>query len=370
MEMKDHAVARNKLRRINWDDRGDVLHQLWFIFNAYKGPAIEKRQAKAFWSDHLANIAKGLPNNATKTISISFSGDEDRKVKEQSLFRLMLLGVVQDYTINYNPRGFKITIHNLYPTEVKNNLRRYLRQYRFENRLEKGLSNIKEDNLEITLRGSIDILIDFVYQEIVDKRIQALRTMGEICRDFTNHQEFRDAILSYLQESEFTEKLNEWRDKTIDQIGLPKIEELLREVETIEQAKRLVGSTRRILDEEPNNIALRYLSVCARALGGTESNSSVLQEVITLINQVVAHDEILESSSTIFISMLEHISNYRENLLTDIGDMVFRKAGTRELAQLVLNSSKLKNDEILLSHSIMVLTASAVNSIKFSKFFT
>lgn len=364
MEMKDHDEARRKLRKINWDDRGDVLHQLWFIYNSYKGPDIEKHQIKQFWLKYLSRIAKGLPAKGIKTVSISFSDDEDRKVKEKSLYRLMLLGVVTDYSVNYNPRKFKVTVINLPLAEIKNNLRLYLSQHIFDKRVEKWLNNIKKDNLNSTLSETIDILIDFVYKEIVDKRKQALRTMGEICRDFTTDQDFRDAILTYLQESEFSEQLEEWRDKTIDQIGLTRIHEILKQVETVGQAKRLVGTARRILDEEPNNIPLRFLSVCARVQGGTESDSSVLQEAISLTNQVVRNVDDLENPSEIFLSMLEQIFDYREKLLPEIGDMVFRKAGDRNLARLALRSRKLNDNETLRSHSIIILTASAVNAIK------
>ena len=150
--------------------------------------------------------------------------------------------------------------------------------------------------------------------------------------------------------------------------GFYKLYPALEDVETIEQEKRLVGTTRLILDEEPNNIALRFLSVCARVQGGTESDSSVLQEATTLTNQVVRNGDELENPSDIFLSMLEQIFVYREKLLTEIGDMVFRKAGDRYLAQFVLKSNKLKNNKTLRSHSIILLSASAVNAIKQSTF--
>lgn len=73
---------------------------------------------------------------------------------------------------------------------------------------------------------------------------------------------------------------------SFDAIGLESIHALMDELTELEQVKRLVGTARRMLDEDPGNIAFRYLSLLARAGSAAESDSSVLQETRSLASQV------------------------------------------------------------------------------------
>src|SRR3990172_2132883 len=282
----DHQKALKNLDAINWDDRGDLLVQLWLLFNSYQGREQEKALTLNFWNMKLAPVVAGMPVGATNTQELGFDGDSSRERDERAIFRLMLLGVVQDYTINWQFHRFAVRVQRINPAQVKEHLRQYLMQYKFGDFADAALRDIKDDTVENALASAINILIDFIYDEIVAKRKQALRTMGELCRNFTSDQDFREAILAYLQESEFSDELREWVNRDFDAIGLDAIHDLLHRVTTLEEVKRLVGTTRRMLDEDPQNVALRYLSMCARAQSVAESDSSVVQEATTLTIQI------------------------------------------------------------------------------------
>lgn len=365
----DHHVALARLEAINWDDRGDLLVQLWLLFNSYRGRSQDKTLTLDFWSQRLSQVIAGIPVGATNTQEIPFGGEQARVNSERAIFRLMLLGVIQDYTINWQSRRFAVRVQRISPADVKDHLRRYLLQYKFQDFAYDTVSNIPEDSVENALRAAIDVLIDFIYDEIVAKRKQALRTMGDLCRNFSSDQDFREAILAYLQESEFSGELREWVNSSFDAIGMDSIHDLLKQVTTLEEVKRLVGTTRRMLDEDPQNVALRYLSICARAQSAAESDASVLQETTTLALQVDRQRENLHNADEILVGLLGDIVSRRQALLASAGNIVLRRAGTAALARLIIRSD-LANDETLCSLSLKLLTAGALRAVKDCTFFT
>lgn len=365
----DHRAALAKLNEISWDDRGDLLVQLWLLLNSYRGRAEEKEFALNFWKTELAPVIAGLRLGAKNTKEIPFENDEQTRINiERAILRLMLLGVVKDYTINWQTRRFTVRVQRISSTEVKEHLRSYLMRYKFQDFAGKTVSNIPEKTLDEALEAAINVLIDFIYDEIVAKRKQALRTMAELCRDFTSDQQFRDAILAYLQESEFSDELRTWINRTFDVIGLGAIHDLLARVTTLEEVKRLVGTTRRMLDEDPQNLALRYLSICARAQSATESNASVLQEATTLALQVERQREDLSSATDILLSLMHDIAARRPALLGEIGRVVLRHAGNRAVARAILRSD-LANNKTLYSLSLKLLTASALHAVTNCSFY-
>ena len=364
----DHPTALRKLEGINWNDRGDLLVQLWLMFNSYRGRAEEKTLTLDFWNKRLSPIIEGMPAGGTNTQDIPFGGEQIRVTSERAIFRLMLLGVVQDYTINWQLRRFAVRVQRISPVEVKDHLRRYLMQYKFQDFAYLTVRNIPEDTMVNALREAINVLIDFIYDEIVVKRKQALRTMGDLCRNFTTDKDFREAILSYLQESEFSDELRNWVNREFDTIGLKAIHDLLQRVTTLEEVKRLVGTTRRMLDEDPQNVALRYLSMCARAQSAAESDSSVFQEATTLVTQIDRLRGNSHEVERLLLAALNDIAARRPALLVKIGDMLFRRAGTEALARLLLKS-QLADREDLYSYSIKLLAAGVLRTAKDCAFY-
>ena len=370
----DHKVALGLLNSINWNNRGDLLVQLQLLFNSYGGRSEEKKFTFKFWKENLEPLIADMQVvGATNTKDIVFEKDKDRERKEKAIFRLMLLGVVQDYTIDWGSSHFAVTVKRISPSELKNKLRRYLMNYKSADFAENKVSAIPKDTTTNALQKAVDVLIDFIYDVIVAKRKQALRTMGELCRNFTNDQEFRKSILAYLQESKFSDKLREWINRDFNDIGLEAIHGLLGKVtalEDLEEVKLLVGTARRMLDEDPQNLALRYLSMCARAQSETESDSSVLQEATTLVLQIKQNQDRLDDSDSILLSILNDIVDRRPKLLNEVGEIVFRDAGTVELSRLILGSEKLAKIESLRAHAVKLLLASVNRTLEDCTFYT
>ena len=361
LDEPDHAKARENLDAVTRNAQGDLLVQLWFLFNSYKGPECEKKRAKAFIAKKLVGTIKKMSDGDMRTHYHQYLSDNQRQEDEKTIYRLMLLGIVRDYTIEWQSKQFAITVERITPEDVRENLGNYLSQHKFASDVNDTVSAVPVDKLSKALYAAIDILIQFIYAEIVAKRKQALRTMSELCRNFKSHEDFRDAILNYLQESEFSEELRGWSDKSFDEIGLTGIRSQWERVSDVGSAGRLIGATRRMLDEEPENTALRYLYLFAVARTPTESDSSVIDAARALRGDRSRH--YVRDPDGVLIAMLEDVRDGRQALLETVADDVLRRAGSVSLARRLLQSS-LAQVSLIRSHSAKLLAAEALQTVK------
>ena len=203
----NHPIALKKLEKIKWNDRGDLLVQLWLLLNSYQGREEEKKAVLGLWDKQLSKVVREMRTGSTNTCDINYDKSNKNEI-EKSILRLVLLGVIQDYTINWRLHQISARVIKLDPIHIRENLRKYFLKYKFDEYANKKVSGISECDFDGALTDCVELLVDFVYDEIVFKRKQALRTMGEICRNFSGDRQFRDAILSYLQESEFSYELS------------------------------------------------------------------------------------------------------------------------------------------------------------------
>ena len=277
MQEPDHEVAMSKLSDVPRWRQGDALVQLWFLLNSYKGSEVEIEGTLEVWEMCLQRD-EWDPNRA---ISVLF-GDASEQ-REKCLYRLAILGLVADYTVDWRVRCFDVTIADWSVGTVLAAMRRYLSKYKFQEYVDGVVGAVGECSQDDVVECAVRALVGFVYAEVVSKRKQAIRTMAELCRGFQDGESFRADVLAYLQDSEFTEELNAWRNRSFDAVGVGAVEAVLAQIEEPDQLRRLVGSTRRMLDADPGNVALRYASVAARAMSPWETDAGVVAEVGLLL---------------------------------------------------------------------------------------
>ena len=360
----DHRKALEELNLISRDNQGDLFTNLWFLLNSYRGRDQEISDISHLWEDHFLRITDTLPTGSTDTVLIKFTDSNNRQKIERGIYRLVLLGVVDDYTVNWQSKQFKISVNSVTSKDIEKHFVQYRMKYHFEGNTESEVSNMPVDSVTSTLKYAIESLVDFVYTEIVAKRKHAIRTMGEMCREFKNDEEFRDSILSYLQESEYSEVLRTWLNRPFDEIGLDTIKKLLSEVKDREQIKRLIGTTRRMLDAAPDNIALHYLSVCSRIRNDRENDDNTIDEANSLARHVIQHRDDIDDAYGILVSLMEEVHAIRVGMAVPISDSILRQYGNTSLARNVLASDKIASVPIIRHHSLVLLAANSLKTIE------
>ena len=144
----DHQLASVKLGKIGRNDQGDLLVQSWFHFNSFKGREAEKKTAREFIGKELKAAIANTSEGQRRTHFHRYSSDNQRQEDEKTIYRLMLLGVVEDYTIDWQSKQFAISVKRLRPDAVKKNLQSYLiSQHEFPARVTNMVSAIPTNRL-------------------------------------------------------------------------------------------------------------------------------------------------------------------------------------------------------------------------------
>jgi ATP-dependent DNA helicase RecQ len=255
---------QRELDEAGWDKADDITRALYFHRNAFKGAAEDNLILNQVIQD-LGNLEK--PNRVilrfenkkpAKTTNIK-DQDELRKVRERALHRLIVIGALADYTIDFSKREFHVLISGIGKEEISNNLYKYISGYQRQ-RATKAFEVIKESlalqhNEFIAKAGNQ--LIEFIYDVIERSRRQALSEILRVCKRATNSDSIRQDILNYLDRSKFADQIEVLLDG--DQAGIGQIEKIVEEIRSSLEAEELRGECARELESYPDQPSLRLL---------------------------------------------------------------------------------------------------------------
>ena len=103
---------------------------------------------------------------------------------------------------------------------VIRNLQDYLKRCKFDDYVTAKFSGLTPSSLAETFAACARIYVNYVYEEVLLRRLQSLKTMSELCYEFKADSNFRSDMLSYSQDSRFTEVLKVWAGKSITPVSL------------------------------------------------------------------------------------------------------------------------------------------------------
>lgn len=172
---KEGLVQRMK------DNSNDANAFIEQVIIEYKKFTNKELNLKAFCDKR--DVLRGVPVGTAFSMFMKlFNGYRDKQDTEKAIFRLVTLGIVDDYTVNFSSRTFNLTGTKKTNKEYKEILREYLCKYYSEKTAEdrlNGLSSIKEKTY---IRKCIQFLIPFIYENISNKRLQAIKDFKNACR--------------------------------------------------------------------------------------------------------------------------------------------------------------------------------------------
>lgn len=321
---------------------GDALSELWFIFRNYPGVDSDTMDTKALRKKlrQKTNCSSVCSSAESETgheasVQIQWNCDDQKAKTEKALHKLGVLGIVRDYTIDWNLKCFEVLVGEPSAEQLH---RRMVRQLSLampradaEGKCSPILSASDPSSLAITM------LIQFAYDHIVKQRKEAVRSMAELCRDFerTGDDVFRQRILDYLEWSEFVDDLACLAD---DAKSTGEIEVLVGKADTADRRRKLVGTARRMLESTPEHSVLRALAVAARAICEAEPEDAALRE-LELLCEAQWHDERQEYKIELEVNALVHISRARGGETAGrAAAMLIGRRPTAAFSQAILNS--------------------------------
>ena len=341
----------------SWGQKGDIHRMMWFHKEGFQGRSVEKKVIFKLLEDYIyPHLHDALQPNPSEEIQIPFGGGNSlKKQREKAIHRLSIIGVVLDYTINFRTRQFEVTIVKKTEDKYLERLQNYVSCYKTLDRtIAQQVQHRKGRNL---LEKCLGYLIEFVYDEIEKKRRRAIRTMAEVVRTCHTDETFREALLSYLESSPFTEPLLQLarRIEPEDWWNILTIRNELEQplLNGVDGARLLLGGCRRTLESFPSHPGLYLLSGFSRMLLPNQEVEQALSDIRLGFQNISdlpisAREEIIVQFLRNFEQWSESIQNF-EMIQTDVVEIVLNELPTRTMARTVYHINPVRAERIMLN---------------------
>lgn len=244
---------REVIESISFGDNDDITRALFFHAQSFRGVDTEMEQITTILQRDLVDCSvKG----SVEIVFRTGDSDEDKKyskeVIEKAIHRLLTIGVISDYTVNYASTTFTVIKTGASKEEIMNSFEKYIAGYlksKSKNEVEKAhaLTVLDHDKFVIEISR---LLLDFVYSVIEKGRRRALYEILLTVSDQATDHSVRQRILNYLQETEHSELLeNILNDQDA---GLDQVFAILEDITSPNDAAEIRGQASRYLESYPD----------------------------------------------------------------------------------------------------------------------
>lgn len=283
-DRSDLAQTRAENDAIKLGAADDISRQLFFHLNSFKGLEAEL----AVIEEVLAELADDL--GVASVISIPMDSGNDRP-RERALHRLVVLGVVEDYLVEWGSKKFDVTLAHCSAQSVLDHLLAYVRRSQ-PGRVETLANELRGLESLLLIDGIVRAaraLIDFVYDTVERSRRRSLREMWLAARESRHDANgaFRQRILDYLAEGDVGPVLARLVDE--EHVDLRAWTSVLDGVEAPDIGV-LRGNTARLLASYPDHPGL-LLARGFSEIGGQQGKDASLAEFTDSLNLALASAE-------------------------------------------------------------------------------
>lgn len=268
--------ARDRYRTVeqDWDCKDDIVRNLFFFFSAFPGITVELssvRQVVSALGDLQRVSEQSIPFSRTENgrrNGTTTDGDLSRKDLERVLHRLILLGIVSDYTVDHVRGTLNVKTNAVDSDSIREHLFQYISGYSIS-RARRVMENLPVDSVR-TIQESILVyvqaLIEFIYVTVEGGRRNAIRTVWRWADPTKSDSQLRKELLDYLQETESAKSVFAiLRD---DEFNLEMWSDVVAYVASIKEAQELNTALSRALEDYPDHPAVLACRSLAVAMSG------------------------------------------------------------------------------------------------------
>jgi RecQ family ATP-dependent DNA helicase len=361
----DPSVIINDFSQIQqppFGQGGDISRLFWFHAQSFRGLEKELEDIKGAFKPLYIALGK-VPIGQSVDFNIPFLNDEDRSIKEKAIYRLSIIGAVEDYTINFQARQFELLAIRKQPDEYMRQVQNYVARYKTPIEARSVPEKIQEQVDEGTIYKCARFLVTFVYQEIERKRRTAIRTMVQVARQASKQPDpngfIRQEILAYMKQTPINELLlkmarrinsKEWWEVLVhrDDQGQPLLP-------GENGARQLLGSCRRTLESYPDHPGLLFISAFTRFFLPEEETDLAIAEINAgLQNLNLPNDQI----EKIILELLGELDkwiaekSFYEPVKISLATTILQNYPTRKIAQKLMDINPVRSIDILLDDKL------------------
>ena len=243
----------------------DVTRMLFFQTRAFAGIG---RELAAL--SEVAHALEPLDRVNRREISPGRrkDGEEDpRTAFEKALHRLVVLGVVSDYTVQYSGPTYDVRVAGATRDQIIDSYVDYVGAYQGARAVQErakaeAIGDRAQDSFDFVMAMG-QLYLEFVYEVIEKGRRRAISEMRAAAKA-KDAKQFRARILRYLESTEFSERLDAIVESTGG--GLAAATTLLGEIISPRDADSVRGQVGRYLESYPDHPALLLLRALSEAL--------------------------------------------------------------------------------------------------------
>lgn len=233
------------VQETSYGDSDDIIRALFFHTSSFKGVDVE-----------IANVQGVLEqiDFSNRTLKQSVKANGDLSKLEKAVHRLVVIGFIRDYTMDYSGNRIDIVLSGASAQEQRSSLLAYVGTY--QRSRAKALADRLPKDVTVTkdfLLAMVSVLLEFIYQTIELGRRRALLEMSQICGAGASDTTVRERVLAYLEKSEFDEQLDAIIEDLDTQNLIPR---LLEDVASNQHAQTLRGQVIRFLESYPDHPSL------------------------------------------------------------------------------------------------------------------
>jgi ATP-dependent DNA helicase RecQ len=270
------------VKETQWDDADDIVRALWFHVQAFRGELAEVEDI-ARMLDQLGDVQQRRSVNVSwrdpRWSSDRREREASRERAEKALHRLVLLGVVEDYTVNFASQEFGVKIAGATQEEIAAAFGRYAGAYqqRLGEQAEREALGLRQEPHREYILAVAERLVSFIYEHVELARRRALSEMLQAAISARTDEALRRRILAYLEQTEWDERLEAVR--TSARGGVDCLTPVLDDLVSPNDAAALRAATGRALASYPDVPGLLLLRSLAEALSQDAEPEVVRQNI-------------------------------------------------------------------------------------------
>lgn len=344
------------MKGVNFDNADDVTRAMFFHTNSFSGIEEEVK-----YVEEVLGVVSDF-SISKNYVYKSSNNKMDQKI-EKALYRLIVLGVVKDYTLNYSSKEYTYTLNDFDKFLIIDMYAQYVAGYsksRVNKETEK-LQNIFDEEMREFIIKSSEVLIRFIYDTIEKGRRRAFSEMLQLAESARNSDNpdkvIRERVIRYFETtySEEIEKILNLEGLKFDFIrdlidGYEAYDgRIIGGLRSTRDAEEIRGQVSRYLESYPDNPGLLMVRALSEAFCSDYNKSitiSSFEAALKFAGELVGYSIKRDDFVDLIAWSLSRIGQRDMEIYEDLTYEMIGKFQEKEFARRLMEFSD-DNDEVL-----------------------